>query len=147
MPYTTAQLASLIGGTVIGDSSITLTGFAPAAAARAGDLTFAENDTYFERAEQSAASAVLVDSPFESTKKALIKVPNARIGFAKAMGLFFPEKQFDPGIHASAVIAASAKVDKSAHVGPFCVVGDGVTIGSNVVLQGGNHIGEGTRIG
>ncbi len=147
MPYTTAQLASLIGGTVIGDSSITLTGFAPAAAACPGDLTFAENDTYFERAEQSAASAVLVDSPFSSKKKALIKVPNARIGFAKAMALFFPEKQYQPGVHPSAVIAGSARIDRSAYIGPFCVIGEGVIIGANVVLQGGNYVGEGSHIG
>src|SRR4051812_28953961 len=147
MPYTTAQLASLIGGAVICDSSITLTRFSPSAAACPGDLTFAENDTYFERAEQSAASAVLVDSPFSSKKKALIKVPNARIGFAKAMALFFPEKQFQPGVHPSAVIAGSARIDRSAYIGPFCVIGEGVIIGANVVLQGGNYVGEGSHLG
>src|SRR3954469_6090366 len=118
MPYTTAQLASLIGGTVIGDSSITLTGFAPAAAACPGDLTFAENDLYFERAEQSAASAVLVDAEFESRNKALIKVPNARIGFARAMSVFFPDQPFAPGIHPTAIVHQSAQVAPSAHIGP-----------------------------
>src|SRR3954469_11160080 len=116
MPYTTAQLASLIGGTVIGDSSITLTGFAPAAAACPGDLTFAENDQYFERAEQSAASAVLVDAQFESRKKALIKVTNARIAFARAMSIFFPEQIFSGGIHPSAVIDPTAEIAPTAHI-------------------------------
>jgi UDP-3-O-[3-hydroxymyristoyl] glucosamine N-acyltransferase len=147
MPYTATELATLIGGTVIGNGAITLTGFAPAAAARPGDLTFAENDVYFERAEQSAASAVLIDSSFESAKKALIKVPNARIGFAKALALFFPDKKFQPIVHPTSVIANSAKVDPTSHIGPFCVIGDSVRIGANVVLQGGNHIADGSYIG
>ena len=147
MPYTALQIADLIGGTVIGDGSTTLTGFAPAGTARPGDLTFAENDVFFARADQSAASAVLVDAPFESKSKALIKVPNARIGFARAMGLFFPEQKFPPGIHESSVIDPTAEIDPSAHVGPLCVVGAGVRIAARVVLQGGNHIGGNSEIG
>src|SRR5690348_9795991 len=84
MSYTALQIANLVGGTVIGDVNVSLSGFAPAGTAKPGDLTFAENDVYFARAEQSAASAVLVDGQFESKHKALIKVPNARIGFARA---------------------------------------------------------------
>jgi UDP-3-O-[3-hydroxymyristoyl] glucosamine N-acyltransferase len=147
MPYTATQIATLIGGTVIGDGSITLTGFAPATAARAGDLTFAENDIYFEHAERSAASAVLVDSRFESAKKPLIQVPNARIGYAKAIALFFPEKSLQPGIHPSAVIAAGSKIDPSAHIGPNCVIAESVRVGANVILQGGNYISEGCELG
>src|SRR5688572_18338612 len=92
MPYTALQIADLIGGTVIGDGTVPISGIAPAVSARPGDLTFAENELYFERAEHSAASAVLIDADFESRNKALIKVPNARIGFARAMTLFFPDQ-------------------------------------------------------
>ena len=147
MPYTALQIADLIGGTVIGDGATTLTGFAPAGAARPGDLTFAENDVFFARADQSAASAVLVDAPFESKNKAIIKVPNARIGFARAMGLFFPDQKFTPGIHETSIVDPSAEVDASAHIGPLCVVGPRVRIGARVVLQGGNHVGSDSQVG
>ncbi len=147
MPYTAVELASLIGGTVIGDGNISLSGIAPAVSAKQGDLTFAENDIYFERAEQSAASAVLVDSEFESRNKALIKVPNARVGFARAMSIFFPELSFPAGIHPSAVIDPTAKIASSAHIGPYCVVGERVSIGEGVVLQGLIHIGADSAIG
>ena len=147
MPYTTLQIADLIGGTVIGDGNVRLSGFAPAGSAKPGDLTFAENDLYFERAEQSAASAVLVDGRFESRNKALIKVANARVGFAKAMSIFFPEQPFEAGVHPSAVVGQSAQIHRSAHIGPLCYVGEGVRINSGVVLQGLNHIGEGSEIG
>src|SRR6478672_11861035 len=111
MAYTTAQIAKELGGEVLGDSSLPLTGFAPATTAKPGDLTFAENETFFLKAEQSAASAILIDGPFTSAKKVLIKVPNARIAFAKVLPFFFPDKKFSAGIHPTAVIDPSAKVD------------------------------------
>jgi len=74
---------------VLGDDSVELTGSRPADKAKAGDLTFAENQTYFNRAEQSAAAAIMVDGQFTSTEKTLIRVPNARIAFAKVLGCFF----------------------------------------------------------
>ena len=88
--FTTAEIAKHLDGQVIGDGSLALTGFAPATAARTGDLTFAENETFFLKAEQSAASAILIDGPFTSAGKALIRVANARIAFARVLPLFFP---------------------------------------------------------
>src|SRR5439155_14563270 len=121
MTYTAADIAKHVAGEVLGDGATPLAGFAPADTARAGDLTFAENEAWFQRAEQSAASAILVPVQFTSTRKTLIRVANARVAFAKVLPLFFPERKFAPGIHPSAVIAASAEVDPSAYVGPLCV--------------------------
>ena len=141
MPLTADEIAKHIDGEVLGDGSIELSGFAPADKARAGDMTFAENQTYFNRAEQSAASAIMVDGQFASAKKTLIRVPNARIAFAKVLPLFFPEPTFAPGIHPTAVLAPSAQVENTAHIGPHCVIGEQVHIGARCVLHGGNHVG------
>ena len=35
----------------------------PPTSAKPGDLTFAENEDYFARAEQSAATAIIADEP------------------------------------------------------------------------------------
>src|SRR5258706_3752033 len=147
MPYTVADIAKILSGNVIGEPSLALRGFAPADQAEAGDLTFAENETYFERAEQSAASAILVDGVFTSKSKTLIRVPNARIAFAKAVAIFLPEPVFPPTIHSTAVVAESAEVDPSAYVGPFCVVSDGANIGPRSVLRGGNYVGSNCKLG
>ncbi len=146
MPFTIAEIAAQIGGEIHGDGTAVLTGFAPAHQAKAGDLTFAENETYFAAADQSAASAILVADGFVSSRKSLIRVKNARIAFAKVLPLFFPEPLFAAGVHATAVVAASAQIDPSAHVGPHCVVGDGVRIGARVVLQGGNDLGANSTL-
>lgn len=146
MSFTAAEIAKHLQGEVLGDSSVVLNAFAPADRAQAGDLTFAENTDYFARAEQSAASAIIVDAPFTS-KKILIRVPNARIGFAKALALFFPEPVFPAGIHPTAMIDASAHVDPTAHVGAYCVVHEKVRLGARTILQGANHIAAGCHLG
>src|SRR4026207_556563 len=117
MPFTVAEISKQLGGEGVGDGLTPLTGFAPADRARPGDLTFAENEDYFVRAEQSAASAIIVDAAFKSSK-VLIRVPNARIAFARFLALSFPEPVLPAGIHPSAIVASSAKVDPSAHIGP-----------------------------
>jgi len=147
MPFTAAEIARQIQGEVIGDSSVILNHFAPADRAQAGDLTFAENADYFEQAERSAASAIIVDGKFTSKQKVLIRVTNARIAFAKVLALFFPEPVYPPGTHPTAVVAASARIDPTAHVGPHCVIEEKVRIGPGSVLRGGNFVGADCQLG
>jgi len=144
--FTAAEIAKELDGQVQGDGSVQLTGFAPATTAKEGDLAFAENETFFSKAEQSAASAILIDGPFKSEKKVIIRVANARIASARVLPMFFREQTFAAGVHPSAVVAASAQIDASAHIGPHCVIGEQVKIGARVILRGGNHVGNGCAI-
>lgn len=147
MSFTAAEIAERVRGEVFGDGSTRLTGLAPADRAKAGDLTFADNDAYFAAAEQSAATAILVGATAPSSAKVLIRVPNPRVAVARLLPLFHPPSRPAAGIHPSAVVAPSAKIDPTAHVGPLCAIADGVEIGANSVLHGGNHIGRNVRIG
>ena len=145
--FTAAQLARELGAEVAGDASVSLSGFAPADRAQAGHLTFAENEEYLAKAEQSSASAILVGNKAVSSKKTLLRVKNPRVAFAKVLPLFFPETPFAAGIHPTAVVAKSAQIDSSAHIGPHCVIGERVTIGARAALLGGNHIGDESQLG
>jgi UDP-3-O-[3-hydroxymyristoyl] glucosamine N-acyltransferase len=147
MAFTVTEIARQLGGEVIGDGSVMLHGFAPASSARQGDLTFAENETYLIRAEASAASAILVDGEAVSSSKALIRVGNARIAFAKALSIFFPEPVYTAGIHPTAVVDPSAEVDASARIGAYCIIQAKARIGPRVVLHGHNFIGEASQLG
>jgi UDP-3-O-[3-hydroxymyristoyl] glucosamine N-acyltransferase len=147
MTLTTAEIAKLLAGEVLGDANATLTGFANADSAKPGDLTFAETDAFFTAAENSAATAIIAGKNSSSTKKIIIRVDNPRLAFAKALAVFFPEPKFIAGIHPSAAIAASAQIDPTAHIGPHCTVGERVQVGANVVLQAGNFIGDDAVIG
>jgi UDP-3-O-[3-hydroxymyristoyl] glucosamine N-acyltransferase len=147
MPFTAAQIAEKLQGEVIGDGSVQLIGLAPADRARAGELTFAENATYFAAAEQTPAAAILVAEPFASSNKVLIRVANTRIALARSLPLFFPVEEHPRGIHPSAVIGDSAKVDTTAHIGPNCVLGARVRLGARSVLMGGNDLRADCQLG
>jgi UDP-3-O-[3-hydroxymyristoyl] glucosamine N-acyltransferase len=144
---TTAQVAEALGGTVEGDPTLPLTGFSPAHTARAGDLTFAENELYFAAAENSAAAAILVGPDLPPGRKTLIRVEQPRIAFARVLPLFFPEAVPTPGIHPGAVVHPSAEIDPSAHIGPHCTIGARSRIGARSALLGGNHIADDCHLG
>ena len=147
MTLTTAEIAKLLAGEVLGDATATLTGFATADVAKPGDLTFAESEEFFAAAENCAATAIITDARFASTKKILIRVANPRVAFAKAITIFFHERKLPAGVHPSAVVAKSAQIDPTAHIGPHCVVGERVKLGVNVVLQSGNSVGDDSVLG
>ena len=147
MSLTAAQIAEKLHGEIVGDGSVQLTGLAPADCARAGELTFAENASYFAAAEQSQAAAILVSGAFVSSRKVLIRVANARVALARVLPIFFPPEEHPRGIHPSAVIAESARVDPTAHIGPNCVLGARVRIGARSVLMGGNDLRADCQLG
>jgi UDP-3-O-[3-hydroxymyristoyl] glucosamine N-acyltransferase len=147
MAVTLTQIAREVSGEVIGDGATQITGFAAADSAKAGDLTFAEKETYFAAAERSEAAAILVSGPFKSDRKPLIQVGNARVAMARLLPMFFPPEKHVGGIHPSAVVDPTAQIDASAHIGPNCVIGPNVRIGARSVLMGGNHVGRDCQMG
>jgi UDP-3-O-[3-hydroxymyristoyl] glucosamine N-acyltransferase len=147
MPYTAQEIATHLQGEVVGDPTTVLTGFASAEGARPGELTFAENEYYFTRAQQGAATAILVPHEFVASSKVLIRVGNPRVAFAQVLPLFFPTARFAPGIHPSAVVAPGAMVDPSAFVGPLSVIGDQARIGARTVIESGVHVGDRCEVG
>ena len=147
MNLTANEIAQKVNGSILGDGETKLTGFAKADAATTGDLTFAENEKFFRLAEQSQASAILAPAEFQSESKTVIQVKDARIAFAQVLPLFFPEKQFIPGVHPSAVVADSADIAETAHIGPNCVIGENVTIGDDAILEPHCTIGDNSALG
>jgi UDP-3-O-[3-hydroxymyristoyl] glucosamine N-acyltransferase len=147
MPFTAAEIAKHLQGEVVGDANAVLKNFATAESAQAGDLTFAENEAFFARAERSGATAIIADKHFTSARKILIRVPNARVAFARVLALFFQEQKFAAGIHPTAMIGPGVQIDPTAHVGPHCVIGERVHIGARTVLQCGNFVGDDSRLG
>lgn len=148
MAMTVDEIAAHLQGEVVGDASTPINGFSPADRSKPGDLTFAENESYLQRAEGSAAAAVIVDAATRRpSSKVLIRVASVRVAYARVLPLFSPERTFPPGIDASAVVAASAEIDPGAHIGPCCVIGEKVRIGPGCVLEALDFIGEGCQLG
>ena len=148
MLFTAGDIAERLGGTVLGDRTMPLTGFQAADRAGVGDLTFAENRTFFERAERSAASAIIVDKSFVSERKVLILVSSARLAFAKVVPLFYPAPGPPTGIHPSAIISDKAEVHPEACIGEDCASFHNVSLyprterGNRVRIHAGTIVGS-----
>ena len=148
MAFTISQIADKIKGVVVGDGSLEVHGFAPLDCAKAGDLSFADNDAYIAAAGQSHATAIIVSANSSvSSDKVLIKVANPRIAAARLMPLFYPPETYTPALHPTATVAATAQIDTSAYIGPNCVVEHGAIIGARSVLMAGNYVGPNCKLG
>jgi UDP-3-O-[3-hydroxymyristoyl] glucosamine N-acyltransferase len=144
---TIAQIASQLRGEVLGDGSTPITGFSSADAAKPGDLTFADKESYFAAAERSQASGIIVSGPFTSATKPLIRVANARVAVARLLPIFFPPDAEPSGVDATAVIDPTAQIDPTAHIGPHCVIRARARIGARSVLMAGNYVGRDSVVG
>jgi UDP-3-O-[3-hydroxymyristoyl] glucosamine N-acyltransferase len=141
-------LAEIVGGTVIGDGSIEITGVAGIREAREGELTFLANPRYEPYLEQTRASAVIVAEDHRGLGKPVIQNAHPYLAFLKAVRFFQgDEARPEPGIHPSAVVAPDACVDATASVGPHAVIESGARIGPLAWIGPGSYVGAGASVG
>jgi len=142
MPFTVGELAELVAGAAEGDGTRVITGANTIESASPSDLAFAVNRKALVAAAASHAGCLMVPLSFvESTGATVIRVPDPRAAFAKALEIIYPPKRLLAGVHPSAVIAASAEVGANCHIGAF------VSIGENARIADGCQIGIGCILG
>lgn len=143
------EIAIRLGCDVEGDAGIEITGVAGIEEARAGELTFLVNRKYRPALETTKASAIFVarDSGPVPAGKAALRSLNPYLDFARAIEIFYPPAEYEPGIHPTAVIGGTARIGPGAHIGPYCYIEEGVAIGENAVLHSFVAIYRGAQIG
>jgi len=152
MNRTLDEVAKLIGGTVVGDGSVVLTGVSGIREALPGQLTFLSNPKYTRYLATTRASAVIVDGSCGSIGAAgrtqLLATDNAYAAFARAMELFVDrEERRMSGVHPSAHVAPSARLGADVGIGPHAVVLDGAEIGDRTMIHPGAFVGAAVRTG
>ena len=132
---TLAEIAELVGGKVIGNKAVKITGLKGLEEAHEGDLTFLANDKYLALAKKTKASGILVSKNIELPGKSVIQTDNPSVAFTTIASLIF-QNQFPSlkGIHPSAITASNVKLARQ------------VALGAYVVIEGPTEIGEGTQI-
>ena len=147
-------LVERLGGQLVGDANLEVTGIAPLAEAGVSHISFLSNSKLRAEALQSKAAALIVsaaDDAFIAAgyTGARIVVPNPYVYFARAAQYFESLTAIAPpaGVHASAVVADSARVAASAHVGARAVIEDGAVVGEGAVIGAGCYIGRDAVIG
>lgn len=148
MAKTVEELAQLVGGRVIGDEGLVITGVSGIKEAGAGEITFVANRKYYCLMDKTQASAILVPPEIKSGKRTLIQVDNPSLAFARIVSLFGPETiTLSAGIHPTAIIGEGVVLGKDVSIQPYVVIEDHSRIGDRAVLCAGVYVGHYTIIG
>jgi UDP-3-O-[3-hydroxymyristoyl] glucosamine N-acyltransferase len=147
--YTLGQLAQQLGGRVVGDSALPVSGIRPLHDAGPGDLSFFTNPKYRSQLEQTAAGAIIVPEGVAPPGMNLIVCDHPYLAFARTLELFHPRRKpgetgISPQAHVSDDCRTGAEVTVMplAHVGPGCSLGDGSVIMPGAVLMSDVSVGE-----
>jgi UDP-3-O-[3-hydroxymyristoyl] glucosamine N-acyltransferase len=127
------QIASEVGGRVVGDGEREITHVASLGTAGSGDLSFVEDAKFAEDAKKSRAEALIVSDRIAAAleAKTLIVVRNPRLAFAQSGALLASGDRQQPGVHPSAVVDPLAKISDGVTIGALAYLGPGVTVGRN----------------
>ena len=147
MQITLGEIASEIGGKVIGDSSHLIKGVSQIQDASSGTITFLSNPAYKKYLETTNADAVIVEEKSFLNEKMGIVVQNSQFAMAKALRLFNPVLKENPIIDSMAYISDYAKIGEKVSVGPGACIEKGVRIGDGCRVGSNTFIGDNTILG
>lgn len=148
MRLTLKEIVERIGGELVGDPDVIITGISGIKEAKEGDITFLANSKYQPLMKITKASAVITSKDVVNKKKTLIRTDNPSLAFSKVIELVAPNGVGHPiGINSTAVISKSAQLGNNVTVGPHAVIEDEVRIGDNTIIYGGCYIGHYAEIG
>lgn len=145
--FTLSEIASRLGGQVIGDGSLIIARVASLSQAKQGDICFVKHTKYQKEVAECRASAfVLTQNDASLTQKPKIIVDNPYAYFAKISSLLNPSAVAVLGISEKTSIASTAIISASCSIAPFCFIGENVELGENVVVGAGCVIENDVKI-
>ncbi len=136
------ELAELVGGTIIGDGEVEISGVGSIEEARPGEITFIAHPKYLPKMEKSQASAIIVSKEVTQAPKPLLCVANPYLAFIKVLHLFFQKVYQPKGIDPMAWISHTAVLGKDLTIYPFVYIGERCEIKDRVILYPGVYVGE-----
>ncbi len=149
MNVTVGEIAAEVGGKVIGDVSVRLTGMNGIRQAQEGDLSFISSSRYLRYLDDSKAAALLVPPSIGEASVPLIQVADPYAAFLTLLGQHCPGRDTRPkkGVHPSAVIGDRVVLGEAVALDAHVRVADNAVLGDNVCVYAGAYIGDGVRIG
>src|SRR3989338_5988588 len=148
MKKTLAEISEFVGGEVVGNGDLIITGICGIKEAKEGDLTFVANSKYFSLLDQTSASAIITPRGMNVPGKSIIRTDNPSLAFASIITKFIKEKtHLSRGIHKTAIIADDAHIGRDVSIGPYTVIDQGASIGDHSIIYSGCYIGYRTTIG
>ncbi len=136
--YSLSAIAQTLGGYVLGDDTVSISGVASLTNAKSGDICFI-NDAKYQKALVSceASAFVLKERDADLTALPRIIVDNPYAYFAKVSAFLNPPATVKVGIALSSVVDATATIPASCSIGAMVVIGENVVLGENVIIGAG----------
>ncbi len=148
MERTVEALAGEVGGTVVGDGTVRITGLAGLKDARAGDLSFVAGPEFLRFVESTHASALLVGERFPlEFDRPRIRVDDPAAAMERLVPSFRVDESLPRGVDPRASLADDVVLGDDVTIGPGATVARGASIGDRAVLHPGVHVGPGCVIG
>jgi UDP-3-O-[3-hydroxymyristoyl] glucosamine N-acyltransferase len=148
MPMRVRELAEWLGATFEGDGEKEITGVAALETATDCEVSFVAGRRAAAQAEASGAGCLIAFPEWPSpSPRTVIRAPEPRTAFARAISRFYPTTELKPGVHATAVIGAGVEMGALAYIGPHAVVGDGTRLGVACQIGAGCYVGKRVALG
>ncbi|MGL4787833.1 MAG: LpxD N-terminal domain-containing protein, partial [Cetobacterium sp.] len=138
MTYKIDELITLLECEVKGDAKVNITGLSPFFQAEEGEVTFASDEKFLKKLDETKASVVIV--PFgmvlpENGKTYLLVKDNPRVLMPKLLAFFKRKlKKMEKLVEESAIIGEGTTVGINAYIGHDVKLGKNVMIYPNVTI-------------
>lgn len=143
-PILVQDLAQQLGAELIQGNATHITGINEIHKVQTGDLSFVDHPKYYDKALQSLASVVLINSTDvkNTQNKTLLISKNPFKDYNLLVQQYYQPLPLNQAIHPLAKIGNNTFIAHGAVIGANVVIGDNCIIQSNVVIYPNAHIGN-----
>jgi len=149
MEFTALEIATFLGGEVIGDPTVKINNVSKIEEGKPGTLSFLANLKYQHFLYETKASVVLINADFVPEKEVettLIKVKDSYSSMSALLDLYVQSIPQKRGIENPNFVDPSAKIGQNIYLGAFSYVGANTVVGNNVKIYPHVWIGDGCTI-
>ena len=160
MTLTLKEIADLVGGSIEGDSSISIQGIGALDSANSSQISYAVNEKYKDSLKNSNAGAIIINKSLKQfCYRNIVLVENVYLAYSILSHKFKASQNIqhfqyghqlsypDSKVAASSLIGKNVKIGKGSIIGVNCVIEDNVSIGSNSTIEPNVTIQRGCQIG
>jgi len=146
--FTLREIAEHVGGAVLGEPQVAITGVSNPAGAGPGDLVFVEDESYLASLGSSRAAAAIIAEGIDLPPgMSGIRVRHPALAMARALEILFPPERTFREVSPQAFVGRGVVLGEDVGIGPGVYLGDGVRIGRGTEIHPGTTIGRGASIG
>jgi len=149
---TLSELAQLVGGEVVGDGNVEISGVAPIEHAGPGEITFLTHPKYRSFLANCKASAVILSgkagaASVPSSRPNYLYVAQPTLALARILGQFTPPQSYDGRVSPLATVHESARLGLNVTVYPQAYIGSEAVVGEGCILYPGVVVGDRAVLG